>query len=424
MALRPPSPRVQELIRKAAWMALNPSREWLEEFDRVTLAANAAISQDPGLAAVVTRSNRANLVYFASAMLRTPGDPVPPNLSAHTLRMARDLVRRGLDASALEVYRIGHNVAWRRWTEIAFELTSDPEELHELLDVPFRSANEFVDATLAGIAEQMQAEYDELTQDIGAERRKIVELILDNAPLSRERAEARLGCLFDRPHTAAIIWHDEPDSDPTGLDEAVDLFSQAVGCPRPLTVMASAATRWIWVKDVAALTPEQIREVLDKTPDVRIAIGSTAPGIEGFRRSHFDALTTQRMMARLRSRQRIAFFTDVQMVTLLTENPYGADDFIRTTLGDFESASPMLHTTVLTFIKAGCNASRAAKLLYTHRNTVLHRLETAQRLLPRPLDHTSVEVAVAIEALQWRGKRTSPVAECPAEQQSVSAGPR
>ncbi|WP_186244239.1 Rv1453 family transcriptional regulator [Mycobacterium simulans] len=424
MAWRPPSPRVQELIRKAAWMALNPSREWLEEFDRVTLAANATISQDPGLAAVVTRSNRANLVYFASAMLRTPGDPVPPNLSAHTLRMARDLVRRGLDASALEVYRIGHNVAWRRWTEIAFELTSDPEELRELLDVPFRSANEFVDATLAGIAAQMQAEYEELTQDIGAQRRKIVELILDDAPISRERAEARLGYLFDRPHTAAIIWYDEPDDDPAGLDEAVDLFSQAVGCPRPLTVMASAATRWIWVKDVAALTPEQIREVQDKTPDVRIAIGSTASGIEGFRRSHFDALTTQRMMARLRSRQRIAFFTDVQMVALLTENPYGADDFIRTTLGDFESASPMLHMTVLTFIKAECNASRAAKLLYTHRNTVLHRLETAQRLLPRPLDHTIVEVAVAIEALQWRGKRTSAAVEFPTEQQSMSAAQR
>jgi DNA-binding PucR family transcriptional regulator len=112
------------------------------------------------------------------------------------------------------------------------------------------------------------------------------------------------------------------------------------------------------------------------------------------------------MLVRLQSRQRVAFFGDIQMVALLTENPDGAADFIKATLGDFESASATLQTTVLTYIKAECNASRAAKLLDTHRNTLLHRLETARRLLPRPLEDALVEVAVAIEALQWHGVET------------------
>jgi DNA-binding PucR family transcriptional regulator len=73
------------------------------------------------------------------------------------------------------------------------------------------------------------------------------------------------------------------------------------------------------------------------------------------------------------------------------------------TLGDFESASPELHESVLTFINEQCNASRAAKRLHTHRNTLLRRLQSAQRLLPQPLDHTSIRVAVALEALLWRG---------------------
>jgi DNA-binding PucR family transcriptional regulator len=407
---------VQELIRKGAWLALNPSREWLAEFDRVTLSVSPPISQDPGLASVVTRSNRLNLVYFASAMLQTPGAPVEPNLNAETLRMARDLVRRGLDASALEVYRIGHNLAWRRWTEIAFELTSDPEELHALLDVPFRSANEYVDGMLTNLAAHMQAAHDELAQDLGAERRRIIELILDGAPIAHEQVEARLNYSFDRSHTAVIIWCDEPDDDPARLDRVVEAFSQAVACQHPLMVVASAGTRWLWVKDVAGLDSGQIGKVLGSRPDTRMAIGSTGRGIEGFRRSHTDALTTQRMMARLRSRQRVAFFGDIQMVALLTENPYGADDFISATLGDFETSSAVLHTTVLTYITAECNASRAAKVLYTHRNTVLHRLEAAQRLLPRPLDHTLIEVAVAIKALQWRGHNPSDAVETPVEQ--------
>jgi DNA-binding PucR family transcriptional regulator len=36
---------------------------------------------------------------------------------------------------------------------------------------------------------------------------------------------------------------------------------------------------------------------------------------------------------------------------------------------------------------------------------LLRRLESAQRLLPRPLDDTSVRVAVALEALRLRGTK-------------------
>ena len=45
------------------------------------------------------------------------------------------LVHRGLDQYALDAYRVGQNVAWRRWMQIAFTLTNDTAELSELLDV-------------------------------------------------------------------------------------------------------------------------------------------------------------------------------------------------------------------------------------------------------------------------------------------------
>jgi len=118
------------------------------------------------------------------------------------------------------------------------------------------------------------------------------------------------------------------------------------------------------------------------------------------------ALTTQRMLARLHSPQHIAFFTDVQLIALITHDPDRADEFIKHTLGDFESASPELRTAVMTFVNEQCNVSRAAARLFTHRNTLLRRLDRAEQLLPRPLNETSVHVAVALEALLWRGART------------------
>ena len=73
-------------------------------------------------------------------------------------------------------------------------------------------------------------------------------------------------------------------------------------------------------------------------PDVRVAIGPTANGVDGFRRSHFDAITTQQLMARLRSQQQIARFADVQLVALITADTDRAAEFVTHTLGDLESA--------------------------------------------------------------------------------------
>jgi len=303
------------------------------------------------------------------------------------------------------VYRVGEYLARRYWTEIAFELTSDPQELRELLDFSARSMNEYIEATLAGITEQIQFEHDELTRDTHAERLEVVNLLLDGAPISRERAEARLGYALSGTHTAVIVWSDDLDGDHIYLDRAVDAVSHAARSPRPLTVVASVASRWVWLADAARLDAGRVQKAVDGAPAARVAIGTPARGVEGFRRSYLEARTTQHTLARLRSRQQVAFFDDVQMVALITQNQDAANEFIRSTLGEFESASPELQETVLTFVNEQCNASRAAKRLHTHRNTLLRRLESAQRLLPQPLDHTSIRVAVALEALRWRGSK-------------------
>ncbi len=284
---------------------------------------------------------------------------------------------------------------------IAFGLTSDPDELQELLDVSARSLFEFVDATIAGIAEQIQVERDELTRGTHAERLEAVALILDGAPISRQRAEARLGYRLEQFHTAAVVWSDDAES--SQLQRATEALVRTAGAQHPLSVIASAATRWVWIPGNAAPDLRRLEEATDQMPGVRIAVGSTARGIEGFRRSHLDAITTQRLLARLNSTQRVASFETVQLVSLVTQDPDRADQFIKQTLGKLEAASPELRAAVLTFVNEQCNASRAAARLFTHRNTLLRRLSRAEQLLPRPLEENSVHVAVALEMVHWSG---------------------
>ncbi|MFF0275688.1 PucR family transcriptional regulator [Streptomyces sp. NPDC004330] len=399
-----PSPRIRELIRRGAEIALTPSPDWLAELDAATLsgAARGQIAADPVLAAGTRLTNRSNLLFWAASNVRAPGEPVPANDTDEPLAVARDMIRRGLDESALDAYRVGESVAVRMWTQIACTLTSDPEELRELLDVSLRSIAAFVDDTVRTVSARMSAERDELTRGTHAERRETVTLLLEGAPITRQRAESRLGYRLQPTHTAAIVWTDVPDADLGQLDRAADALAEAAGQLRPLSVIAGAATRWLWVH--GRPDGDAARAALEHLPDVRVALGSTAAGVDGFRRSHLDALTTQQMLARLTSPTRLAFHHEVELVALLTSDPERAERFVARTLGGLESASPELVDTLRVFIEEQCNATRAAARLFTHRNTLLRRLSRADRLLPRPLAQHTIEVGTALKVLQWRGR--------------------
>jgi DNA-binding PucR family transcriptional regulator len=315
--------------------------------------------------------------------------------------IVRDLVRRGLNESALDAYRSGQSVALRRWIQVCFSLTNDPEELRELIDVSCRSISEFVDDTIAALTARIAREREELTHGTHAERRETVALLLDGAPIPRARAEQRLGYRLDGLHSAAVVWCDEPTPDLAALDRAAELIGDSAGDPRPLSVLASAATRWVWVH--GRPDPHRLREAAAAQPRVRIAVGSTGSGIDGFRRGHLDALTVQRMLARLASPQQLATHDEVELVALLTTNLDHADQFVHRVLGDFAGADPELTESVRRYIAEQCNVSRAAQSLYIHRNTLLRRLAQADRLLPRPLAHDVVAVGAALEVLRWRG---------------------
>jgi DNA-binding PucR family transcriptional regulator len=399
-----PSARVRELIRRGAELVLRAPPEWLAEVDAATLGSGfmEGIAGDPALAAAVRRTNRDNLLHWAAANVRDPGQPVAANLGAEPLAIARDLVRRGFSDSSLNTYRTGQNAAWLRWMSIVFALTSDVDEIRETLDVSARSISAFIDGTIAAIVAQMESERDELLRGSQAERREVVALVLDGAPIGQKAASERLGYPLDGVHHAAVVWSEAPDSDLGRLERAAEAVAHAFGSPKRLTVVASAATLWVWVPRGGEVDVDALRVATGPLAGVRVAIGSRGRGVEGFRRSHADALTTQRMLARVGPEHRVASFADVRLVSLVTQDADVAKQFVADTLGELAGASAELRTTLLTFLAEGSNASRAAEKLRTHRNTLLRRIARAEALLPRGLDGSRLHVAVALEVLRWQ----------------------
>ncbi|SLM00609.1 MULTISPECIES: CdaR family transcriptional regulator [unclassified Actinoplanes] len=393
------SPRVAELFRQGAQAALDAEAESVEAVHEASLSGDRMrpVADDPVLVAAVRRSNVANLRQWTEANVRAPGRRVPANLGPEVLETARDMVRRGLDQRALDSYRTGQSVAWRRWMRICFALDAEPDELRALLDVSSLSISTFIEDTITAVSARMEAEHTELTRGAHAERRAAVSLLLEGAPISRGRAEAQLGYRLTGPHTAAIVWT-TADTATARLEAAAEALTRAGGATHRLTVLAGAAALWLWLP--VAVAP---RMTDSGDPDVRVAIGRPGADVEGFRRSHLDALATQRMLTRLTSPQRVAHYADIQLAALLTIDPAQCAEFLADTLGGLLHADAETRETVATYVREQCNTLRTADRLFTHRNTVVRRLARADALLPRPLADNVLAVAAALEILRWRG---------------------
>jgi DNA-binding PucR family transcriptional regulator len=401
----PPSGPVAALIRRCASAVLADPGSLLDDIDAAVLAVTPhKLAGDPALTAAVVATNHANVIHWGTANVRDPGRRVPANLSPEVLDVARDIVRRGLDDTTLHTYRIGQNVAWRAWMARAFTLSTDPEELRELLDVTSRSIFTFVDDTIDGIQAHIDRERKQLIRGTHAERLETVNLILEGAPITSERAGARLRYQLSRRHTAAVLWSDRATNQGE-LERLADALARATDARRPLSVVSSARSLWAWFAGAGDPDLGIVASLLDASPGVRVALGASGFGLDGFRRSHLEALATQRLMHRMPGELRIATYEDVQLVALTAGDEERASEFVTRTLGGLETAGPDLRETLRVYIREGFSASRAARVLYTHRNTVLNRLARAQELLPAPLERRGLQVGLALEIVHWLGAR-------------------
>ena len=190
--------------------------------------------------------------------------------------------------------------------------------------------------------------------------------------------------------------------DQAALARAAEALGPATRARQVLTVIASSSSVWAWLAAAADTDVGAITAATAAHPAVRVAVGPAGAGADGFRRSHFDAVTAQRLMSR-RPDLRVARFADVQLVMLAIQDEQRAREFVARTLGALADAEGELRDTMCVYIGEQFSAARAARVLYTHRNTVLNRLQRAERLLPGPLAGHGLEVGVALEIAQWLG---------------------
>lgn len=404
----PLSPQAADLVRRIARTILDEPDNLMDQVHTaVAAAADEPLRSEPTLAAEMAASTRSNVLHLAASLERDPGGRVPANLTPAVLGIAREAFRRGIEQAVYTTYHAGQNAVQAYWMRTAFALSDDPAVLRQALEAGSRSVGGFIEDMVAALSEQLRRERAELARSSHERRFEVVSLILDNAPITTARASTQLGYDLRRRHTAAVLWTDPRHPDQAALAAAAEALGPATRARQVLTVIASSSSVWAWLAAAADTGVATIAAATGAQPGVRVAVGPASAGADGFRRSHFDAVTTQRLMSR-RPGLRVARFADVQLVALAVADEQRAREFVARALGKLADAEPELRDTLCVYIGEQFSAARTARALYTHRNTILNRLQRAERLLPLPLADHGLEIGVALEIAQWLGTQADP----------------
>lgn len=404
-------PQVATLLQDAVRRLVDDPAALLARVDAAVMTTNAnLLDLDPALADPLRAAARTNVTHWALATLADPTAPVAANLSQEQVDFALAVVRHGFDETILAGFRAAQNVAVAFLQEIAFEASDDPATVKEFLRFATASVFAYVDETLAGLGAIIDAERRQLRGVAHAAQLETVSLLLEGAPISVRRANERLGYHLERTHTAAVLWRAARGPRVRGdvpVEAVARELAASLDVARPLVLPVDPDTVWIWAANDVAPHGPTLRERLARTggvPDgVLAATGRPASGVAGFRSSHLEALGVQRLVRRLPRPDTFTTYDDVELVALTGTDDTRTRDFVRRTLGDLLDGPAELRETYATWLREGSNATRTAECLFTHRNTVLARLEKARALLPRRSRERPLQVGLALELAQFFG---------------------
>lgn len=378
-------------------------------------AAFPELSADPDMVREFDESIRANL---GAGLVVLAGDAPAATVAIpdEAVGFARSLVHRrvGLDR-LLEVYRVGHARVWRTWMDALAARIEDRDVLVVALRRSADALERYVERLVALLVEEFRREQARWTRRAAARRSEAVQRILGETGTDVDAASAELGHELRAPQTALVAWSDLPEQaavDPERVERAIVALAAAVGAGRVLVVPVGASSAWAWIAGTTAPDPGVLAAALDDLglPDLRLAVGATAPGLDGFRAGHRQALRAQDVARRAARAGRVTAYADVGALAVVGDDEPAIRDFVARELGAL-AGEPVLRETLATYLRVGGRAPRAAALLHTHRNTVLHRLGRAERLLGHRVDERRLELELALRLVEVLGERVLPAGQ-------------
>ncbi|HTN78974.1 MAG TPA: helix-turn-helix domain-containing protein [Acidimicrobiales bacterium] len=357
---------------------------------------------------VLHDSIRENLATALHA-LATQEDSNEATAPSAALDYARTLAQIDIPPTALiRAYRVGQTRFLRRCIEeLLRSSTNGPEDVVATLQIV-----ESVSTRLDRVVEQVYAEYEQARElklrDRSAVLAGRVRDLLRGRPVDIADAEHALGYRLRRSHVGVVLWIDNGSVEALPrLRHFARALGQAVRCDdEGLFVAHDERSAWAWMPTKVDIAhTDELIEVAKAEKTVSIAIGAPNRDVEGFRRTHQQAVSAQSVArAAGTDHAQITPFDEVAPIAMLCADLDAARAWVHDALGGLAvdtTRNAGLRETARVFLETGGSYTATAEQMFLHRNTAQYRVKQAEEVRGRPLRDRRLDVELALVACQW-----------------------
>lgn len=353
-------------------------------------------------------------VQTVLGILADGGDAARVEPPAAAVDYARRLAQRGVSTFVLvRAYRLGQWHFLRRLIQDLVDHSDDSAgEGRATLEMVDR-VNEYVDRVIETLLVTYAREREEwLNPD--AILRARVRSVLAEKSLDLATAQDRLGTYRVRQnHLGAELWVPDPaagDARLSQLRELCDALAIAAECsdaPLFLALDEASACVWLPLATRAEVDHARLAAELDRRPGTFAALGSPESSLDGFRRTHEQAMSAA-VVARVNPRPpaRLIPYAEVGPLTMMSSELDATRKWVGEALGPLAADGERqagLRETLRVFLAGGSSYAATAKTLALHRNTAQYRVRAAEDLRGRPLREGRLDVELALLACRWFG---------------------
>jgi DNA-binding PucR family transcriptional regulator len=177
-----------------------------------------------------------------------------------------------------------------------------------------------------------------------------------------------------------------------------------LGATDVLTLSVGQTSVWAWGRGDAVR--DGVGENLSLEPGLFAAVGGAGDDLDGFVRSHHDAVQARRMAGLLSRRPgSVISYRAVALTSLIATDPGQAARFVDDELGDLAGDSDSmrrLRATLAVYFDEAMRPVRTARRLGVHQNTVLYRVQQVEQILGRPVADRRLELETALRLADAR----------------------
>jgi len=254
-----------------------------------------------------------------------------------------------------------------------------------------------VDTLSSVITSEFSVEHSRGSAGSAAERAELVLRVLDGEDVDPATAVRRLHYDLSLHHLALVLWSPAPGAG-TGreLERCATRVLADAGCSSSLVVPAGPGRVWAWGGRAsgppAAPSPDATA--------VHIAAGLPAEGVAGFRRSHAQATTAERVGTTGVGRpDALHDYGALELVALLAADLPAATEFVVRELDALaaqDESTAALRDTVRCYLDSDRSVSATAAELHIAKNTVVYRMKKAEQLRGKPLRQDRLRLHAAL----------------------------